>query len=60
MVNAHFGTLEFFHKSGMPDAGCLSLSNNINHSQQVSVLGGFTCCMKSKHQEGPAHQTSPS
>ena len=42
-----------------PDAGCLSLSNNIQDGQQVTVLGGFACCWNSKHQEGPAHQTSP-
>ena len=42
-----------------PDTGCLSHSHNIHHGQKVSVLGRFLCCMKSKYQEGPVHQTSP-
>ena len=41
-----------------PDAGCLSLSNNIHNGQQVNKLGGFTCCLRRGHHEGPAHQTS--
>ena len=42
-----------------PDAGCPSLSNNIHNSQQMNDVGGFTCCSRTTHQEGPAHQTSP-
>ena len=42
-----------------PNAGCLSLSNDIHNGQQVNGLGGFTCCSRTRHQEGPAHQMSP-
>ena len=42
-----------------PDAGCLSLSNNIHNGQQVKRIGGFTCGLRTEHQEGPAHPTSP-
>ena len=32
---------------------CLSLTKNIHHGQQVSVLGRFICCMKSKSASPP-------
>ena len=41
------------------DTGCRSPSNNIHNGQQVNGLGGFTCCLRTRHQEGPAGQTSP-
>ena len=42
-----------------PDAGCLPLSKITHNGPQVNRLGGFTCCSRTRHQEGPAHQTSP-
>ena len=39
-----------------PDAGCLSFSNNIHNGQKVNKPGRFTCCLKTRHQGGPAHQ----
>ena len=57
-------THHIFHHADMPryltpSARCLKLNHNIHNGQQVNKLGGFTCCSPTRHQEGPAHQTSP-
>ena len=41
-----------------PDPGYASLSNILHNGQQVNKLGWFTCCLQTRRQEGPAHQTS--
>ena len=41
------------------DGRGISLRQYHTYGQQVSLLGRFSCCLKPKDQQGPAHQTSP-